>query len=78
MPTIQVAKTTAEIGRCFSVMHQLRPALLAEEFVCRIQAQQAEGYQLAFLDRAAAGAGIRRFHGQADERTGRHRTGRRP
>src|ERR1700678_3951768 len=31
-------------------MHQLRPALLAEECVSRIRIQQAEGYQLAFLE----------------------------
>jgi GNAT superfamily N-acetyltransferase len=49
MPTIQIAITDAEINRCFPVMHQLRPKLLAEEFVGRIQTQQAEGYQLAFL-----------------------------
>ena len=29
-------------------MSQLRPLLIAEEFFARIQAQQAEGYQLAF------------------------------
>lgn len=49
MTTIQIATTDAEINRCFPVMHQLRPKLLAEEFVGRIQTQQAEGYQLAFL-----------------------------
>jgi GNAT superfamily N-acetyltransferase len=49
MSTIQIAITDAEINRCFPVMHQLRPKLLAEEFVGRIQTQQAEGYQLAFL-----------------------------
>jgi GNAT superfamily N-acetyltransferase len=50
MRTIQIATTDAEINRCFSVMHQLRPMLIAEEFVSRIQTQQAEGYQLAFLE----------------------------
>jgi GNAT superfamily N-acetyltransferase len=49
MKTIQIATTDTEINRCFPVMHQLRPALLAEEFVSRIQTQQAEGYQLAYL-----------------------------
>jgi GNAT superfamily N-acetyltransferase len=47
---IQIAATASEIARCFPVMHQLRTALVAEEFVGRIQAQQAEGYQLAFLE----------------------------
>jgi len=50
MRTIQIATTDAEMNRCFPVMHQLRPALIAEEFVNRIQIQQAEGYQLAFLE----------------------------
>ena len=31
-------------------MRQLRPALLAEEFAARIQMQQAEGYQLAYVE----------------------------
>src|ERR1700753_2878530 len=48
--TIQIATTPAEIDRCFPVMSQLRPKLIAAEFVGRIQAQQTEGYQLAFLE----------------------------
>jgi len=47
---IEIATTAAEIERCFAVMHQLRPLLIAGEFVARVQAQQAEGYQLAFLE----------------------------
>jgi GNAT superfamily N-acetyltransferase len=50
MSTIQIATMSSEIDRCFPVMRQLRPALIAEEFVGRIQTQQAEGYQLAFLE----------------------------
>jgi len=50
MRTIQIATTPKEIARCFSVMCQLRPLLIEEEFFARIQAQQAEGYQLAFLE----------------------------
>ena len=50
MRTIQIATTPAEIDRCFPVMSQLRPKLIAAEFVGRIQAQQTEGYQLAFLE----------------------------
>jgi len=50
MRTIQIATTPKEIARCFSVMCQLRPLLIEEEFFARIQAQQIEGYQLAFLD----------------------------
>jgi GNAT superfamily N-acetyltransferase len=50
MSAIQIATIPSEIDRCFPVMRQLRPALISEEFVGRIQAQQAEGYQLAFLE----------------------------
>jgi len=50
IPTIKIAGTPAEIDRCFAVMSQLRPLLVAEQFVSRVQAQQAEGYQLAFLE----------------------------
>ncbi|MDQ2832627.1 MAG: GNAT family N-acetyltransferase [Acidobacteriota bacterium] len=47
---IQIAGTPAEIERCFAVMRQLRPALVADEFVSRVQTQQTEGYQLAFVE----------------------------
>jgi GNAT superfamily N-acetyltransferase len=51
---IQIAAGPADIERCFDVMRQLRPALVAEEFVNRIQAQQAEGYQLAYVEQDGA------------------------
>lgn len=51
-PTVQLATTPASIARCFTVMQELRLALTsAEEFVARVQQQQAEGFQLAFLQR---------------------------
>jgi len=50
MRKIQIATTPEEIDRCFPVMSQLRPVLVAGEFFARVQAQQAEGYQLAFLE----------------------------
>jgi GNAT superfamily N-acetyltransferase len=50
MPSIKLALTTANISRCFPVIHQLRPALREEEFVARIRTQQSEGYHLAFLE----------------------------
>jgi GNAT superfamily N-acetyltransferase len=58
---IAVATTQEEIRRCFPVMHELRTHLVDEkEFVKRVQRQQKQGYQLAFLEskgeiRAAAG-----------------------
>lgn len=53
------------IARCYPVMRQLRPALSGEEFVARVELQQAEGYQLAYLeheDEVAAVAGFRIMH----------------
>jgi GNAT superfamily N-acetyltransferase len=50
MRTIQIATMPEEIDRCFMVMSQLRPLLIEEEFFERIKAQQAGGYQLAFLE----------------------------
>jgi GNAT superfamily N-acetyltransferase len=60
--SIQIAATPAEIERCFPVMYQLRPLLVAGEFVERIQAQQTEGYQLVSLEhdgRVVSVAGFR-------------------
>ena len=49
---IHFASTPESIARCYAVMRELRPALVsAEEFVARVQQQQAEGFQLAFLER---------------------------
>ncbi len=59
--TIQIAGTPAEIDRCFPVMNQLRTLLVAEEFVGRVQAQQAEGYQLAFLEHDGGVASVAGF-----------------
>jgi GNAT superfamily N-acetyltransferase len=61
MRTIQIATTPTEIDRCFPVMSQLRPALIAAEFVSRVQAQQAEGYQLASLEYDGAAVSVAGF-----------------
>ena len=50
MPKVELATTDPDIARCFDVMHQLRPALVREQFTAAIRIQQAEGYQLAFLE----------------------------
>ena len=61
MRTIQIATTPREIARCFPVMVQLRPLLIEEEFFARIQAQQVEGYQLAFLEHETAVVSVAGF-----------------
>lgn len=47
---IALAETDADLARCFAVMQQLRPHLVADEFVARIRRMQSEGYHLAFLE----------------------------
>jgi len=64
MRNIQIATTAAEIDRCFPVMSQLRPHLIAAEFVGRVQAQQGEGYQLAFLEYERAVVSVAGFRVQ--------------
>jgi GNAT superfamily N-acetyltransferase len=64
MRTIKIATTPAEIDRCFPVMSQLRPALIAKEFISRVQAQQAEGYQLASLEHEGAIVSVAGFRVQ--------------
>jgi GNAT superfamily N-acetyltransferase len=61
MRTIQIATTPREIARCFSVMRQLRPLLIEEEFFGRIQTQQLEAYQLAFLEHENAVVSVAGF-----------------
>lgn len=57
---IRLAESDAEIIACYPVMRELRPHLVAGEFLSRVRRQQAAGYCLAFLEeqgevRAVAG-----------------------
>jgi GNAT superfamily N-acetyltransferase len=58
---IAIAKTPAEIGRCYKVMRELRPHFATDtKFVERVRRQQRDGYVLAFVEadnevRAVAG-----------------------
>jgi GNAT superfamily N-acetyltransferase len=47
---IKLAETREEIARCFPVMLHLRTSLVEDEFVERIEVQQAQGYKLAYLE----------------------------
>jgi GNAT superfamily N-acetyltransferase len=47
---VKLAESAQQIAGCFAVMSHLRPALAAGEFLARVQAQQAEGYKLAYLE----------------------------
>jgi GNAT superfamily N-acetyltransferase len=66
MAQIQFAVTPEAIARCFEVMQQLRPTLTsAEDLVAKVQQQQAEGFELAFLEQegeVVTAAGFRVQH----------------
>src|SRR5438045_9166075 len=47
---IALATTPEQIGRCSSVMRELRPHVGAIDFAARVLQQQKEGYQLAYLE----------------------------
>jgi GNAT superfamily N-acetyltransferase len=47
---IGLATTPEQIGRCSSVMRELRPHIEAIDFAARVLRQQKEGYQLAYLE----------------------------
>ena len=50
MARIAIARTTAELERCFPVMAQLRPHLKLHQFTRCVRRQQKQGYQLVFLE----------------------------
>ncbi|MBI5772133.1 MAG: GNAT family N-acetyltransferase [Verrucomicrobia bacterium] len=50
MAEITLARTEAEILRCYPVMAELRPHLSRENFLQQVQRQQREGFFLAFLE----------------------------
>ncbi|OUL28144.1 GNAT family N-acetyltransferase [Nostoc sp. 106C] len=54
MTYITLAKSDAEIERCFAIIQALRPHLIASEFVSRIKRQEQQGYQLAYLEDEAS------------------------
>jgi GNAT superfamily N-acetyltransferase len=47
---IKLATTPEQIGRCSSVMRELRPHIKAIDFAAQVLRQQKEGYQLAWLE----------------------------
>jgi len=47
---ISLASSPEQVGRCCSVMLELRPHIKAIDFAARVLHQQKEGYQLALLE----------------------------
>ena len=68
---VKLAETASEIARCFPVMAHLRTHLVAEEFVGRVTAQQAEGYRLAYLEDEGAVVALAGFRVMEVLATGR-------
>lgn len=66
---IQLAKSEAEVRRCWSAFHELRPHLRSEEeFVECWRKQLAEGYRIVYIvenEAVGAAAGYRFFHTMA-------------
>ena len=59
---IKIAKTDAEITKCYDTMSQLRPQVKKDDFLPRVKRQGKDGYKLAFVedkDRAVSVAGFR-------------------
>jgi GNAT superfamily N-acetyltransferase len=50
MSSVKLARSDAEIARCFAVMHELRPHLAEADFVARVREQEKQGYFLAFVE----------------------------
>ena len=69
--TIKLAETAEEIARCFAVMAQLRPHVKADEFVGRVEAQQAQGYRLAYAEDAGEVVAVAGFRVMEMLATGR-------
>src|SRR5215831_7098976 len=47
---ISLAASSEQIGRCSTVMRELRPHIKPIDFAARILKQQEEGYQLVYLE----------------------------
>jgi len=71
MSEARLAESAAEISRCFPVMAHLRPHLVAEKFVGRVEAQQTQGYRLAYLEDESAVVAVAGFRVMEMLATGR-------
>jgi GNAT superfamily N-acetyltransferase len=71
MATVRLAESALDIMRCLPVMLHLRPYLAAGEFVARVEAQQAQGYRLAYLEQEDAVVAVAGFRVMEMLSTGR-------
>ena len=59
---IKLCTTDSDIAKCWQVLFELRPHLLAVEFITMVTEMISEGYQLAFIEedgKAVAAIGYR-------------------
>ncbi len=59
---IHLARSDEEIGRCHTVMRELRPHIAPQDFVARVRRQERGGYRLLYAARdgcPVAAAGFR-------------------
>jgi len=61
MMQVVLAETEQAIAACFPVIFELRPHLSQETFVARVQAQQTQGYKLAYLEAEGVPAAVAGF-----------------
>ncbi|MEO6004718.1 MAG: GNAT family N-acetyltransferase [Opitutus sp.] len=45
---VALAESDSAIAACFPVMHQLRPHLIADQFVPQVRRMERQGYRLAY------------------------------
>jgi GNAT superfamily N-acetyltransferase len=58
-PRIEIARTRADIRRCFPVMRELRPHFTnAAKFIEQVSRQQRDGYLLAFVEEGGEVRGV--------------------
>jgi GNAT superfamily N-acetyltransferase len=58
---IRIATTDADIAACYSVMRELRPHVVEEQFLARVRAQEKAGYRLAFVQEQDAWVAVAGF-----------------
>ncbi|HEY9735372.1 MAG TPA: GNAT family N-acetyltransferase [Trichocoleus sp.] len=58
---IRLARSEADLSRCFPVVVQLRPHLSQGEFINRVLQQRQEGYQIAFVEEGEAVTAVAGF-----------------
>lgn len=59
---IQVVKSAEDIGKCFDVMHALRPHLKEEEFAELISGMMKRGYHLIFIEENGKAVSASGYH----------------